>query len=327
MNRKVDSAILLCAGLGTRLKPITDQTPKPLVRLLNIPLLQYHFDLLNRHQFKKAIINVHHLGDELIAGVNALDRGALQIEFSDERGLLLDSAGGIRTAAEKLQAKDFLTLNGDVFFDFDVGALKAVHEKTQQGSMTLALRRNESSEKYRELVLDSATGRIVKVGEKIEKSLYFTGAAMLSFDLIRSLPVGAPLDFVKSILSPAVAAKQAFAVEQSGLWLDLGSPQLVFEAHFALMNAIEARSLRLADRASRENIRLGVGQWVSKSTRVSEALKASAVQFYVSGDFSKVSSLKHPVVSYEKSGVDPGRSALVYGGHTISCDEARLRLS
>lgn len=330
MKKRIESAILLCAGLGTRLRPITDTIPKPLVRLLGVPLLQYHFDLLNRYGFKKVVLNVHHLADEFIRGVQSLDHGSLRVEFSDEKNGLLDSGGGIRTAAEKLNEESFVTLNGDIFFDLDLDALRNFHERIGSAdptAMVLVVRRNESDEKYREIKVASDTSKVFGVGDKVGRATYFTGAAVLSYERIRALPVSKPFEFVSSILLPAVTEGQVYAIESKGLWLDLGSPQLVFESHFALMKAIEDGTVSTAERAVRQNQRIRSMQWASSDALLSSKLRSGMHPFYVFGDHSTASTPQYPIVSYEMLHFDASRSVLSYAGYSIPCDESRLRLS
>lgn len=108
------SAMVLAAGLGTRLRPITDVTPKPLVEVAGRSLLDRGLDQLERAGVRRAVVNVHHLGAQIIAHCARRMRPDLLI--SDERGGLLDSGGGVAKALPHLGPDPFFILNADTFW-------------------------------------------------------------------------------------------------------------------------------------------------------------------------------------------------------------------
>jgi N-acetyl-alpha-D-muramate 1-phosphate uridylyltransferase len=119
-------AMVLAAGLGSRLRPITDVTPKPLVPVAGRTLLDRGLDQLERAGVTRAVVNVHHLGAQIIAHCAARTRPALII--SDERGGLLDSGGGIVKALPHLGRDPFYILNADTFWLDDSGSVLAAME-------------------------------------------------------------------------------------------------------------------------------------------------------------------------------------------------------
>jgi MurNAc alpha-1-phosphate uridylyltransferase len=108
------SAMVLAAGLGSRLRPITDVTPKPLVEVAGRSLLDRGLDQLERAGVRRAVVNVHHLGVQIIAHCASRVRPGLTI--SDERDHLLDSGGGVVKALPQLGRHPFLILNADTFW-------------------------------------------------------------------------------------------------------------------------------------------------------------------------------------------------------------------
>ena len=127
-------AMVLCAGFGTRLRPLTDRVPKPLVPLCGIPLLRYNFALLHNAGVREVVVNTHHLAAEMEKG--ALEVGqqvGLAVTISREVGHILGTGGGVRRAAQLLGPGTFLLLNGDMLFDVDLEAAIVAH-RTSYGS-------------------------------------------------------------------------------------------------------------------------------------------------------------------------------------------------
>ena len=114
-------AMIFAAGLGTRLRPLTDTLPKALVRVGGKPLLQHTIEKLTAAGFDEIIINIHHFGQQIIDFVEANNRFGIRIEFSDEREQLLDTGGGIKKAAWFFDDnRPFLVHNVDILSTVDL---------------------------------------------------------------------------------------------------------------------------------------------------------------------------------------------------------------
>lgn len=121
-------AMIFAAGLGTRLKPITDTTPKALVPVGGKPLLQHTIEKLKLAGFDEIIINIHHFGDQIIDFVKSNKYFDIRIEFSDERASLLDTGGGIKKASHFFNDnKPFLIHNVDILSNIDLNQLYNYH--------------------------------------------------------------------------------------------------------------------------------------------------------------------------------------------------------
>ena len=110
----IKTAMILAAGLGTRMRPITDTLPKPLVEVAGKPLIAYGLEALARAGVSHSVVNVHYLAPLLIDWLTG--RPGMDIEISDETAQLLDSGGGIVNALPMLGADPFLVLNADTFW-------------------------------------------------------------------------------------------------------------------------------------------------------------------------------------------------------------------
>jgi MurNAc alpha-1-phosphate uridylyltransferase len=119
-------AMILAAGRGERLRPLTDETPKPLMLLGQKTLIEYHLESLATAGFREVVINQGHLGDQLPAALGDGSRWGLNIHWSDEQPAALETGGGIFKALPLLGTAPFLVVNGDVWTDYPFARLRAV---------------------------------------------------------------------------------------------------------------------------------------------------------------------------------------------------------
>jgi len=119
-------AMILAAGRGERLRPLTDELPKPLVEIAGKPLIEYHLEALAAAGFREVVINQGHLGDLLPAALGDGSRWGVNIHWSDEQPEALETGGGIFKALPLLGAGPFLVINGDLRTDYPFARLRAV---------------------------------------------------------------------------------------------------------------------------------------------------------------------------------------------------------
>ncbi|MBQ3681272.1 MAG: NTP transferase domain-containing protein, partial [Paludibacteraceae bacterium] len=114
-------AMIFAAGLGTRLKPLTDDRPKAMVEVNGKPLIQHIIEKLTANGFDEIIVNVHHFAEQIIDFLRENNNFGIRIEISDERGMLLETGGGIKKAAHFFDdGKPFLVHNVDIFSNADL---------------------------------------------------------------------------------------------------------------------------------------------------------------------------------------------------------------
>ncbi len=111
---KIENAMVLAAGLGTRMRPITDKTPKPLVRIGGKAMIDYALDALAAADITKAVVNVHHHPDQMLKHLALRDQP--QILISDERDRLMNSGGGLAKGLKLLSQDPVLVMNADLFW-------------------------------------------------------------------------------------------------------------------------------------------------------------------------------------------------------------------
>ena len=206
--------IILSAGLGSRMKPLTNSIPKPLLKVNNIPLIEYHIQKLSEQNIKNIIINIAHLGYKIPLALGNGSQWGVNIQYSDEQeegGL--ESAGGIVKILPFLGKNPFLVVNGDVFTDY----IFDKHKVLEEGILAhLILVPNPEHNPDGDFHLE---------GNKVldEKYYTFSGIGYYSPKLFASVPYG------KSTLGPLLrsAMKKGKITGElyTGEWLDIGTPQ------------------------------------------------------------------------------------------------------
>ncbi len=231
--------MVLAAGLGKRMRPLTDKVPKPLIEVAGKTLLDRGLDLLVEAGVGKAIINVHHLPDQIIAHVGDRDHPA--IEISDERYQLLDSAGGIIKALPLLGSGPFLILNADTFW-VDAGQpnLERLRLAWDGSAMDilLMLARSDQATGHSgggDFVIDES-GRLRRANGE-PGALIYAGAAIVKpgiFDGARPEPRSLNVYF-----DEAIEAGRLFGLPMSGHWITVGTPDMIAPAENAVLQMLE----------------------------------------------------------------------------------------
>jgi len=146
-------AMILAAGFGSRLRPLTDRQPKPLVRVGDHPLIAYPLALLRAAGIREAVINLHHRGDMIRAALGDEAYG-VRITYSEEDPIL-DTGGAIRRAERWLAGERFVVLNSDILIDLDLRPLLAWHAE-RAALATMVLRPDRQAARYGVIEIDAA---------------------------------------------------------------------------------------------------------------------------------------------------------------------------
>lgn len=272
----IRSAMIMAAGLGTRLRPYSDRIPKPFIPVLGVPAIQFVVDSLADAGVGHCVLNSHHLHQQTVRRVHALDWHGMRVQVSDESGELLGSGGGIAKAAPLFSGAPFFLANADVLFDLSWRKLSERHAllRRKYGAwMTLTLiPRATLGGAYREIQVDASGERVTGLGAAAEGRAFYAGAAIIEPEAVAHLEAGRPHEFVRDILMPAIAQGKVGAEHQEGIWLDVGSPELWAQTHFYLMRELEHGGLRgpssraWARRIEDINRRHAPGIWSARKT-------------------------------------------------------------
>lgn len=224
-------AMILAAGLGTRLRPITDVTPKPLVKVAGRALIDYCFDLLRQAGISRAVVNKHHLAEQISDYAEAVTD--LEVNVSDETQALLETGGGVKKALPLLGELPFFVLNSDVIvLDTGASSLLQMHDMWEDGKMDalLLLHPVETAVGYAgsgDFHL-GADGRLTRRMQGEGAPYLFTGVQLLNPVLFDDMPEGA---FSLNLLyDKALASGRLYGLVHHGHWLHVGTPEAVIEA-------------------------------------------------------------------------------------------------
>lgn len=232
-------AMVMAAGLGKRMRPLTATRPKPLVEVAGRALLDHALDRLRAAGVKKAVVNVHYLADALEAHLANRVRG-IEVVISDERARLMETGGGLVQARGLLGDKPFVTVNSDnLWIDGPIDSIRALAAQWDNAKMDalllmVPLARAHCHSGQGDFHLD-ARGRIT--GRRRPGRLapfVWTGVQILSPRLITDWPEG---PFSTNLFwNRAIAAGRAYGLVHQGLWFDVGTPGAIAVAEAMLAN-------------------------------------------------------------------------------------------
>jgi len=207
-------AMILAAGRGERLRPLTDVTPKPLLGVGGRSLIEHQIERLKQAGFVELVINLGWLGEQIERHLGDGARLGVQIRYSPEPPGALETAGGIRHALPLLGDAPFLVVNADIYCDFALDRLRALNPT---GLAHLVMVDNPDHHPDGDFHLDR--DRIELRGEP---RLTYSGIALFRPDLFAPLRPG--VRRLRPVLETAIAAGQVSGEKHSGRWLDLGTP-------------------------------------------------------------------------------------------------------
>ncbi|MBD3789941.1 MAG: nucleotidyltransferase family protein [Campylobacterales bacterium] len=219
--------MILAAGRGERMRPLTDVTPKPLLEVGGIPLIVWHIERLAHDGFKEIVINIAHLGYQIPKALGDGSAWGVNISYSDEQEEgALESAGGIIKALPLLGKKTFLVVNGDIWCDYDFDAQKTL----PKGILAhLVLVPNPAHNPDGDFAISDGMAQ-----EKGTEKYTFSGIGYYSPRLFEGVPYGkAPL---APLLRKAMKEGKVSAELYEGEWLDIGTPQRLELLNAQLIN-------------------------------------------------------------------------------------------
>jgi N-acetyl-alpha-D-muramate 1-phosphate uridylyltransferase len=226
-------AVVLAAGLGTRLRPITDTMPKPLVPVAGKPMIDYGLDALADAGVSRAVVNVHHFADRMEAHLAAYPR--LDIIISDERAALMNSGGGLKKGLSLLDPGIVYVMNADLFWigetvDAPTNLEKLAGffdpERMDMALLCVPLERTTGHNGKKDFQLDQ-DGRLSRYVDG-DNPVVYAGAIVLHSSLLDDAPDDA---FNLNIyFDRAIAKGRLFGLVMDGEWITVGTPEALPEA-------------------------------------------------------------------------------------------------
>jgi N-acetyl-alpha-D-muramate 1-phosphate uridylyltransferase len=232
------TAMIMAAGLGKRMRPLTATKPKPLIKVGGKALLDHVLEKLFAAGVKKVVVNVHYLPEALEAHLKSRQHG-LEVVISDERDLLMETGGGLVKAAPLIDSDPFLALNSDnLWIDGPADTLKLLASQWDDAKMDallllVPLARALNHNGMGDFHMDR-TGRIRRRERSHVAPFVFTGIQMASKRLLHGAPEG---PFSTNLLwDRAIEGGRCFGAVHQGLWFDVGTPQSIGLTETALEN-------------------------------------------------------------------------------------------
>lgn len=211
--------MILAAGRGERMRPLTDHTPKPLLKVGGKPLIVWHLERLAQASFKQVVINHAHLGEQIEAALGDGSQWGLHIQYSPEK-IALETAGGIANALPLLGSEPFLVVNGDTFTEIDFANIKLVPNNLAH----LVLVDNPPQHSQGDFVYDNGVLKSDNTENKAKRKLTFSGVGVYHPALFASVQRGDPAKFAP-LLRQAIAENRVSAQHFQGVWHDIGTPE------------------------------------------------------------------------------------------------------
>lgn len=208
------SAMLLAAGRGERLRPITDTLPKPLVEIAGKPLIVYHLEALARAGIRDVVINLSWLGEKIRAALGDGSRYGARIAYSEEGPVPLETGGGIHRALPLLGSDPFVVVNSDVWTDMDLSGVLTLDEGADARLMLAPNPAHHPRGDFGlegDFIVEREADRLTYTGIGVYRPELFAGCVPGKFPLL-------------PLLKRAIAARRLRGELYRGEWLDIGSP-------------------------------------------------------------------------------------------------------
>jgi NDP-sugar pyrophosphorylase family protein len=220
-------ALVLAAGLGTRLRPLTDACAKPAIPVAGEQLNRRIVRWLAAHDVNDLVVNLHYLPHTITAVLGDGSDLSVRVRYSWEQPRILGSAGGPRLALEIIGSDTFIIANGDTLTDLDVRALVEAHRQSD-ALVTLALVANREPEKYGGAIMtdDGTVTSFAPRGPSATGSYHFIGVQMVHAEAFRQLVAGQPAASIGGVYETLIAARPGSIrgyVSDAAFW-DIGTP-------------------------------------------------------------------------------------------------------
>lgn len=243
-------AMILAAGLGTRLRPLTASTPKPLLPVGDIPLIVWNLLLLRQHGIHEVIINLHYLGHMIQEALGDGARWGIQLTYSNEPEIL-GTGGGLKAAEDFFSGEDFLVLNGDTLIALDLSEMLQSHASCRPLA-TMVLREDPHLEQWG-VVETAEDGRVLRINgrgcdpdrahSRVKRRM-FAGVHVLNPQVLVHCPAGQMSSIIDAYVKELERGSIIMGYDHVGYWSDVGTPERYEQAQMD----IEDGSFSLAAR-------------------------------------------------------------------------------
>ncbi|MDI6731858.1 MAG: NDP-sugar synthase [Candidatus Margulisbacteria bacterium] len=263
-------AVIIAGGLGTRLRPLTCNTPKPIVPLVNIPFVVHQIEQLVQHGADEVILNLHYLSDDIRKVLDDGKQWGIKIHYSIEE-TPLGTAGAVKNAEPYFDDGPMIILNGDVLTDTNISKVLKFHRE-KKARVTLTLVEVDDPTPFG-LVVTGQDGRVIEFIEKPSWERVVThninaGIYVVDPAIFKKVPKGVPYSFERELYPSLLAAGEAiFGYLSTSYWIDIGNPEKYKEAHEAILRGEVAVRI--------DGTRINNKTWIGKNTYPDASVKFS----------------------------------------------------
>jgi MurNAc alpha-1-phosphate uridylyltransferase len=225
------NAMILAAGLGMRMRPLTEKTPKPLIKVAGKPLIQFNLEALSNFAAARVVVNIHHLPLQMMEFLK--NYSELNLQISNESEELLDSGGGIKNALHLLGSSPFFILNADSFWiDGATSNLVRLSKAWDSARMDILLMLAAGKQiigysGYGDFMMNS-NGQLKRRTEKAVSPFVYTGVALISPKIFSETPNG-PFS-LNLLFDRAIELERLYGIRLDGDWYHVGTPASIDEA-------------------------------------------------------------------------------------------------
>lgn len=258
-------AAVMAGGAGTRLRPLTSGTPKPLLPVAGRPLLERNLLLLREHGITEVVITVQYLAALIRSQIGTGEELGMHVTYATE-SQPLGTAGSVRNAIGALGDEPFIVLSGDALTDFDLTTLIETHHRTGAAA-TVALARRQDPVEFGLVVTDS-DGRVIRFVEKPDWSEVFTdtvntGVYVISPEVLEGVKPDVEVDFSRDVF-PALLADGRLVQGQvlDGYWEDIGNPEAYLRVQADVLSGLVRTPI--------DGFQVSPGIWLGEGAEVSD---------------------------------------------------------
>lgn len=261
-------AMILAAGVGSRLDPLTRQIPKPMVPIVNRPVMEHIVELLAKHGFKEIMVNLHYLADQIQGHFGDGSKWGVQIHYSVEDKLWGD-AGSVKRC-EDFFDDTFLVVGGDDLADIDLSRMMRLHEE-KKAIATIALSLVDDPSEYG-IALLNERGRITRFLEKPRGEVIFsntanTGVYIFEPQVLDMVPRGIPYGFGNNVFPMMLEHRSRFyGYLTSSYWRDVGNLKQYQQTHFDVLDG--RASISIPHKEVRKYVWIGEGAEIDPSAEI-----------------------------------------------------------
>ena len=301
--------MILAAGFGQRLFPLTIDRTKPAIPFLGKPLIGYVAETVAKFGFREFVVNLHHQPESVMKSLGDGSRFGVHINYTREEPEILGTAGALDNAREYLQDDTFLIINGKIITDIDISRAVETHKKS--GALaTMVLKENPKFEKFTEVLIEDNQvkgfgqgypNKIENRKSKIENPLMFTGIHILEPRVFDYIPCGIYSDIVPTFYNPAIEKGEKIAAHiTDGNWFELSTIPRYLDISLAMMNGknvFSGENCEIHDSAQISDSVIWDGVKIENGAKLNRTIIADGVTIKSNDEFENAAIVRAEMVS------------------------------